>query len=105
MSLTATAVNMRSVALVNLERDKDRRYLSVLATTDVTVTLSEGEPFTIEAGNSWSPIPAPINDINFTGSGVLTADSLLLSKETLDIFNFQDGGEYTFQNGDNYDFN
>ncbi len=105
MSTIVTAANMRAVALINLGRDKDRRYLSVLAITDVTVTLSNGEPFTVVAGSSWAPIPAPINDMDFTGSGVLTVDSLVLSDELVANYFFQNGDNYYFQDGGNYDFN
>ena len=105
MSTSITAANMQSVSLINLGRDKDRRYLSVLAITEVTVTLSDGEPFTVAAGSSWNPIPAPINDMTFTGTGVLTVDSLILSDELLANYFFQNGDNYSFQDGGNYDFN
>jgi len=105
MLVSVTATNMQSVPLIDLGRDKHRGYLVVLAITDVTVTLSNGEPFTIAAGSSWAPIPAPINDMDFTGSGILTVDSLVLPRAILQNFTFQDGDSYTFQDGGSYEFN
>ena len=71
MNTSFLGCNMHSTALIALPTDKHRRYLAVVATTTVTVTLSGGEPFTVAAGSVWSPIPAPINDIAFTGTGTL----------------------------------
>lgn len=105
MLISVTSSNMVSVPLIDLGKDKHRRYLVVLAITDVTVTLSNGEPFTVAEGSSWAPIPAPINDITFTGSGVLTVDSLVLSSAIINNFEFQDGTSYTFQEEDGYEFN
>jgi hypothetical protein len=105
MNTSVTAVNMQSLNLTDLGRDRDRGYLVVLAITDVVVTISGGEPFTVVAGASWAPIPVPINDIDFTGTGVLTVDSLILSDAILHNFTFQNGSDYTFQDGSNYEFN
>lgn len=63
--------NMTAIALTDLDRDHHRTYLAVFADTDVIVTISDGEPFTILAGTAWGPQPAPINDIEFSGSGTL----------------------------------
>ena len=64
--------NFQSVPLpANLPRKDDRRYLCVIPTGAVTVVISGGEPFSLEAGQVWAPIPAPQNDIDFTGSGTL----------------------------------
>ena len=71
MSISFTGCNMVATALQTLPQDKDRRYLAVTATTSVTVTISGGEPFTIAALGVWAPVPAPINDIVFTGTGTL----------------------------------
>lgn len=71
MNTSFLGCNMRSTALSDVAVDKHRRYLAVIATTTVTATISSGTPFTIEAGAVWSPIPAPINDITFTGTGTL----------------------------------
>ena len=71
MSTISTQCNMVSTALATVAFDKDRRYLAVVATGAVTVTISGGEPFSLAAGDVWSPIPAPINDIVFTGTGTL----------------------------------
>ena len=71
MNTSFLGCNMHSTALANIPQDKHRKYLAVVASTEVTVTLSSGEPFTIAAGSVWSPIPAPINDITFTGTGTL----------------------------------
>lgn len=48
-----------------------RRYIAVVASADVTVTISGGEPFTIASGTVWAPIPACINDLAFSGAGTL----------------------------------
>ena len=64
-------VNMTASPLADLAFDKDRRYLAVVATADVTVTLSGGEPFIIVAGSVWSPVPAPINDMTLVGTGTM----------------------------------
>lgn len=58
-----------------LLKDLYRTYLSIIATTDMTVTLSGGEPFPIFAGQFWSPWPVPSNDMTFTGTGVIITDS------------------------------
>ncbi len=71
MSTSFTSANMVSTPLMNLEVDKNRRYLAVVATADVTVTLSGGEPFVVVAGTVWSPIPCPINDMTLSGTGTL----------------------------------
>ncbi len=71
MSTSFTQCNMVSTALATIAFDKDRRYLAVIASTEVTVTISGGEPFVLPVGGIWSPIPAPINDIVFVGSGTL----------------------------------
>lgn len=65
------ACNMKSTALQNIPFDDDRRYLAVIATTSVVVTISGGEPFTIAALGVWAPVPAPMNDIVLTGTGTL----------------------------------
>lgn len=71
MSTSFTGCNMAATALASIPHDKNRRYLAVIATNTVTVTISGGEPFTIAAEGVWSPLPAPINDIVFTGTGTL----------------------------------
>ena len=71
MSTSFTQCNMVSTALASIPANKDRRYLAVIPTAEVTVTISGGEPFTLAANAVWSPIPAPINDIVFTGVGTL----------------------------------
>ena len=50
-----------------------RRYIAVVAVTEVTVTISGAEPFAIAAGYIWAPIPACANDIAFSpvASGTL----------------------------------
>ena len=63
--------NMTAIPLGNIPRDKHRTYLSVFATTDVTVIISDGAPFTILADTQWGPQPAPMNDINFSGTGTI----------------------------------
>lgn len=71
MSQSFTACNMASSALKTIPQNKDRRYLAVVATTAVVVTISGGEPFELAIGGVWAPLPAPINDITFTGTGTL----------------------------------
>ena len=66
-----SGTNMVATPLMNLQRDKARAYLSLVPTSPVVVTISGGEPFTLEVGQVWGPIPAPINDITFTGTGTL----------------------------------
>lgn len=63
--------NMTAIPLGNIPRDKHRTYLSVFATTDVTVTISGGAPFTILADTQWGPQPAPMNDIEMSGTGTI----------------------------------
>ena len=63
--------NMTAGPIDDLPRDPSRKYLCVVATADVTVTISGGTPFTVPADTQWAPIPAPINDIAFTGTGTL----------------------------------
>jgi len=63
--------NMVATAIADIPQDKTRAYLAVIATAEVTVTISGGEPFTIPAGSVWAPIPAPINDIVFAGTGTM----------------------------------
>ena len=63
--------NMTAIPLGDIPRDKHRTYLSVFATTDVTVTISGGTPFTILADTQWGPQPAPMNDIEFSGTGTI----------------------------------
>ena len=63
--------NMRAIPLGSLEFDKHRTYLSVFASTDVTVTISGGTDFIIPADTQWGPQPAPMNDIEFSGTGTI----------------------------------
>lgn len=65
------ARNMTAIPLADIPRDTGREYLAVIPSGTVTVTISGGEPFTLEAGQVWAPLPAPQNDIAFTGSGTL----------------------------------
>lgn len=71
MSLAFSSCNMTAVDLQSLPFNGERRYLSVIATTEVEITIAGGTPFIIAAGSNWSPIPAPMNAISFTGSGTM----------------------------------
>jgi hypothetical protein len=71
MNTSFSGRNMVATPVGNVPADNHRIYLAVVATTEITVTISGGEPFTLDAGSVWSPIPAPINDIVFTGTGTL----------------------------------
>lgn len=71
MATTVAGINMTASALANLPRDKGRKHLTVIPTTQVTVTISNGTPFTLDVGNVWAPYPAPLNDIVFTGTGTM----------------------------------
>lgn len=64
--------SMVSVALpASIEANPARRYIAVVPADTVTITISGGAPFSITAPAVWAPIPACINDIEFTGSGTL----------------------------------
>lgn len=64
--------NMTAIAIPgSIPRDMHRTYLSIFATSDVTVTISSGNPFVIKADTQWGPQPAPMNDIAFSGNGTL----------------------------------
>lgn len=71
MSINFAQCNMVSTPYMDIPQDKDRRYIAVIAITLTTVTISRGTPFTLDVGAVWSPIPAPINDIAFSGTGTL----------------------------------
>ena len=64
----------QSLAVQSLPRDQHRTYLAVFADAEgegVTVVISNGSPFIIQAGNSWGPMPAPMNDIAMSGIGTI----------------------------------
>ena len=63
--------NMIATPLQALDFNPNRAYLAVVASGVVTVTISGGEPFDIQDGEVWAPIPAPMNDITFSGTGTL----------------------------------
>lgn len=66
------STSMASTALpASIPFNADRRYLAVIATSPVTVTIAGGTPFGLDTGSVWAPIPACMNDIAFTGNGVL----------------------------------
>ena len=71
MRVNYNAKNFVATALDDVARDPNRTYLCVVAEGDVGVTISGGQPFTVPAGTHWAPIPAPMNDIAFTGTGTL----------------------------------
>ena len=66
-----TPLDVVSTTLADISEDFTRRYLAVIATTNVTITISGGIPFTVQAGGVWAPVPAPSNDIVMVGTGVL----------------------------------
>ena len=64
-------VTMEAVAIsgtVAIPFNSGRTYLALVCTADTTVTIISGEPFVVSAASVWSPMPAPINDISFTGA-------------------------------------
>lgn len=72
-----SGTNMTARAVADLPLDDSRRYLFIVAITNVVVTIYDddstaGTPFTIPADGHWAPIPAPINKITLTGTGTVT---------------------------------
>jgi len=64
----------QSLPIQNLPRDDRRTYLAVFAEAEgpgIYVTISSGTTFHIKEGTSWGPMPAPMNDIVFSGEGSL----------------------------------
>jgi hypothetical protein len=73
MSINRTT-NMKSRATSTpIPLDPERRYLMIVATTDLTLSISGGPSFVIPGGQAWEPAIAPMNSIAFSaGSGVWT---------------------------------
>ena len=64
-------VSVAVATTLDLPFASGRQYLAYVPTADTTITIGGGAPFTLAVGQVWSPVPAPINDIAFSGAGTL----------------------------------